>query len=132
MSDLAIAALSGAGVTVTVAIAMLYLGLRLSSAEQSAADARVDSANRRGQGAIDAATIAQLQAQLKLVTTRAEALDDELAKQGASGDVVGAHARVLQRWQAERMPDGAAGNDTRDGVHPASDAAPADKPKPVG
>lgn len=131
MTDIAIAAVSGAGVTIAVAIALLVLGLRGSDAERRCADARVDATNRKAQAAIDSTTIAELRAALDQQTKRADALAT-VANDPVATDVVGAHARVLQRWKAEDVP---AGSDADRHAGPVLDGAAAgtsDKPKPNG
>jgi hypothetical protein len=98
--------ISMAGLTVAVVIVVGVLSLKLSSAKDDLADARVDAANRKAQGVIDAGTIATLTSQVATEKERANALDDLLAKGEADaattvspGDALD---RILLSWKRAR------------------------------
>lgn len=96
-------------------IAIFALALEVRSAEQRAADARVDAQTKAGELAVALANAATQKARADTEQRRADALDDLLAMHASDGPVDGAYERLVRKWL-----------DTRKGTNTADSAS--DKP----
>jgi hypothetical protein len=122
------AIIAGGVVTLGVAMAILALALSVRGAEQRCSSALVQVAERDGQLAVNKITIDSLKRDIAFEKRRADAFDKELDQIALDGDVPGARARVLQRWQRE---DAAATNATGDHGEGAVHHEPAAAPQPA-
>ncbi|HUS27551.1 MAG TPA: hypothetical protein VMZ53_03555 [Kofleriaceae bacterium] len=101
--SLAVAAIAGA---------FVWFGVALRNAQQTAADARVDAANKAGRLAIAAADVATQKNRADDEKERADALDQELETVAADGDAAGARERVLRRKARAASADSTARDDS--------------------
>jgi hypothetical protein len=116
--------IGGAATVIVVAGILVAMAFAIRNAEQRAADARVDAANKAGQLAIAAADIATWKNTATDERRRADALDDVLDEVATSGDAAGARSRVLSRWA--RAGDSA--TDPKPAAGDGSHAVPAPPP----
>lgn len=109
MSELIIASVSGAGVTVTVAICVTLLGLRLSDAKERLADARVSDAKREAAIATAEANNKVLAARAELAEKRLRDADALISEMVRDLPVDGSFERLLRAYSRARSLDGAGG-----------------------
>lgn len=100
--DLAIAALSGACVTITVAITIGLLSIRLSSSKDREADSRVSAENKSGQLAIAATSIAALTERATTAEKRLKDAEDLIDQLGSNLPVDGSYQRLFASWSRSR------------------------------
>lgn len=128
MTELLIAAVSGAGLTIGVAVIVLVISLKLSTSNGERESARVQVATLTADNKAKDAAIAALTGNLKTANSRVEALDAENRKLRAAQPVGGSFDRLFP-------PEATAGADSgggQDAVPGSKNGSAATAPDPTG
>lgn len=118
--DLAIAAVSSAGVTVAVAIVIGVISLKLNAARSREAEALIAKARLEAELAIVKAQANALTDRAQLAEKRLRDADQLIAEMGSQLPVDGSFERLLRSWQrAKAFTAGTAANDNSDAMRDA-------------
>jgi hypothetical protein len=110
MTDLVVAALSGAGTTIVVAIVVAILAMEISTAKGQLADTRVADERKAGALRLVEQENATLRSRAELAEKRLRDADALFAEVARELPVDGAFGRLLRSYERARSLDGAGGS----------------------